>query len=159
MNNQQVNLMPKEAKIRQNFTFTVRDAETGEIKRITKYHNLVVTVGRSVIAQRLAGDNTNSLNVDFGELGSGVTAPANGDTTLETPTIRKATASATSASNKAFLSYFFLAAEAIGTHKEFGTFIDGTSTIGTGILLSRVTINITKSGTETLTIDVEYTVT
>ncbi len=152
-------VLEKEAQIMQNFTFTIRDAKTGKKKRVYKYHNLVVTVGRAVIAERLAGDNSNSLNLDFGELGTGVTAPDNGDTALETPTFRKATASATSSTNQSFISYFFTAAEVSGTFKEFGTFIDGTVTIGTGVLFSRVAINIIKTLSETLTIDVTYTVT
>lgn len=171
MHNKNVQLAPSEAQLGHNFTFTVRKAinckthggygicNCGPIKKVIKKHNLVVTVGRAVIAQRLAGDNTNSLNIDFGELGTGSTAPANGDTALETPTFRKATASATDATNQAFVSFFMTAAEAIGTHAEFGTFIDGTITIGTGVLFSRVLVSIIKAATETLTIDVTYTVT
>ena len=171
MHNQTVKLAPKQARIMQNFTFTTREAidcklhggygicRCGKIKRVIKKHNLVVAVGRAIIAQRLAGDNTSSLNIDFGELGSGSTPPDNGDTSLETPTFRKVTASGTDAANQAFLSFFFTAGEAIGTHAEFGTFVDGTITIGTGILFSRVAVNIIKSATETLTIDVTYTVT
>ena len=155
----QTNILEKLPKIRQNFTFTIRDAETGKIKRRYKYHNLVVSVGRANIADRLAGDNANSLNLDFGELGTGVTPPANGDTALETPVFRKAIASSTSASNQAFISYFFTAVEVSGTFKEFGTFIDGTITIGSGILFSHLAIDITKTLSETLTIDVTYTVT
>lgn len=158
MHNKKVQLTEREAQIRQNFVFTIRDAKTGKIKRTYKYHNLVVTVGRAIIAQRLAGDNTNSLNIDFGELGTGATPPANGDIALEAPTFRKVTASGTDASNQAFLSFFFTAAEAIGTHAEFGTFVDGTISIGSGILFSRVAVNIIKSATETLTIDVTYTI-
>ncbi|KKL49848.1 hypothetical protein LCGC14_2311400, partial [marine sediment metagenome] len=80
----QQTLEKSEFKIKQNFVFTIRDEKTGKIKRKYKYHNLVVTVGRQNIAQRLAADNSNSLNLDFGELGTGGTAPDNGDTALET---------------------------------------------------------------------------
>lgn len=155
----QQNILEKLPQIKQNFTFTIRDTKTGKIKRIYKYHNLVVTVGRAIIAQRLAGDNTSSLNLDFGELGTGITAPDNGDTALETPVFRKATSSSTDAANQAFISYFFTAPEVSGTFKEFGTFVDGTISFGSGVLFSRVVIDITKTISETLTIDVTYTVT
>lgn len=152
--------MQKEGmKIKGEMTFTIRDAKTDKIKRVIKLTNLVVTVGRAVIAERIAGTNTNSLNVDFGELGTGTTAPVNGDTALETPIFRKAISSFTSSSNQAFLSFFYTAGEVSGTLREFGTFIDGTITIGTGVLLSRVGVNIIKSASETLTIDVTYTIT
>jgi len=152
----QKTIKEKTKQLRGNFTCTIRDTKTNKIKRVYEYKNLVVTVGRAVIAERLAQINTNSLNIDFAELGTGTTAPANGDTALETPVFRKATSSATSATKQAFLSFFFTALEVSGTFREIATWIDGSITIGTGVMFSRVGVNITKSLSETLTIDVQY---
>lgn len=115
--------------------------------------NLVPTVGRSVLAARLAGTLTYSGTVNKVALGSGSTAPANGDTQLTTESYRNTILSATYASNIAYLTGFFTAAETNGTYAEVGLFIDGTGTVNTGQLFSHALASITKSAIQTLTID------
>lgn len=116
-------------------------------------HNLVPTVGRAVFAARLAGTTTYTGTVNKVALGSGSTAPANGDTQLTTETYRNTILSATYASNIAYLTGFFTAAETSGTYAEVGLFIDGTATANTGQLFSHALAAITKSSIQTLTID------
>lgn len=119
----------------------------------TEVHNLIPTVGRTVLSARLAGTTTYSGTVNYVALGSGSTAAANGDTQLTTESYRNAIASATYASQIAYLTGFFTAAETSGTYAEVGLFIDGTSTSNTGQLFSHALASITKTSIQTLTID------
>lgn len=138
--------------------FTIRDAETETIKCVYTYKNLIPTVGRQAIVQHLTvGSPGYALFINFTALGSNVAAPVNGNIQLGTEVFRKATASATFAQNQAFVTAFYTATEAVGTHREAGLFINGSASPNTGILFSHVNINITKTATETLTID--YTIT
>lgn len=148
----------EQVKITGHMRFTLRNAITGKIEKVIEKNNLVATVGRAVIAQRLAGTTTYSGTINYGALGSSTTAPANSDTQLGTEVFRKLVSSQAIASNIAYLSFFYAASEANGTHKEFGTFIDGTASANTGQLFTHVAINITKTSTQTLTIDATYTI-
>lgn len=135
-----------------------------ELNRICKttkevYNNLVPTVGRTMIANNLGNTSpTNVMYAKYIELGSGTNAPANGDTALQTSTYRNAVASRTNAANITYVTGFFNATETSGTYKEAGIFSDGTASAGTGILLSRVAINVTKTTSNTLTIDWTLTI-
>ena len=139
--------------------FTIRDEKTGKVKRVYEYKNLIPTVGRTAIANHLsdATPDIPNLRVNYSALGTNTTAPANGDTQLGTETFRKAIASETNSNNVAYFTAFYTAAEVSGTFREAALFINATATANSGTLFSRVAINITKSLTETLTID--YTVT
>lgn len=125
----------------------------------TIIENIVPTVGRTMIANNLT-DSTpdNSMLANYIALGSGTNTPANGDTTLQTETYRNAVASRTNASNVAYITGFFSAVETSGTYREAGIFCNGTGSANTGVLLSRVAINVTKSASETLTIDWTLTI-
>jgi len=140
--------------------FTIRDAVTGRIKRVQTYRNLLPTVGRAAIANHLtsATPSPAALRINKTALGTGVTAPANGDTQLQTETFRKDTASATNSNNVGFVTAFYTAPEVSGTFREAGLFINGTATVNSGTLFSRVAINITKTASETLTIDYTLTI-
>lgn len=122
--------------------------------------NIIPTVGRSTIAENMSSATpTNGVLVNKVELGSGTNVPANTDTALQTPVYRNNVASRTNANNVAYLTGFFAATEAVGTHKEAGLYVDGTTTLGDGVLMSRVAINIIKSSSETLTLDWTVTIT
>ena len=99
--------------------------------------NLVVDspgYGLDLIIQRLIGTLTYSLTVTHGEIGTGTTTPAATDTALETPTNRTPTAfSEDYGANTAVLQFYFPdLVLANTTYTEFGTFVDGSDTIGTG---------------------------
>lgn len=147
--------------IKGHWKFTIRDAKTGKIKRVQEYENLIPTVGRAQLAKALeaALAAIGEIEINFTSLGTGTTAPSNGDTTLETETFRKAVASLTSASNVLFVTAFYTAPEVTGTFREAGVHINGTGAVDSGILFSRVAINVTKSVSETLTIDYTITIT
>lgn len=120
-------------------------------------HNLVPTVGRAVLAQRLSGDTTYTGTINKCALGTGSTSPSNADTTLATESYRNNAASLADADNVAYITGFFTAVEVSGTFTEVGFFIDGTASANTGQLFSRALINVTKSGAQTLTIDATFT--
>jgi|CXWL01.1.fsa_nt_gi glucose/arabinose dehydrogenase len=123
--------------------------------------NLAPTVGRSVLAQRLAGTLTYTGTINYGAIGSSSTAPTNGDTQLGTEVYRQTTSSATYVNNIAYLSIFIAAGTATGTHYEGGLFIDGTGAANSGQLFSHVIFSpaITKSALNSLTLDVSITIT
>jgi len=123
--------------------------------------NIIPTAGRAVIARWIAGNNTYdaSNGANYGSLGDDNTTPANGDTILGNETYRKAISSPSFSSNVAYLSNFYTATEVTGTFEEAGWHIDGGAGVDTGQLLSHfLTTSITKSGTETLTIESQLTI-
>lgn len=152
------NKIKEKTCLKGHYRFTIRDSKTGKIKRVKEYFNLIPTVGRTLIANNLTSSSPdNDPRINYVALGTGTTAPANNDTTLETETYRNTVASETNANNVAYITGFFNATENDGTYKEVGLFADATGVADSGILFSRVAIDITKSNTETLTID--YTIT
>lgn len=126
-----------------------------------EFDNLIPTVGRSVIAQRLAGTTTYTGTINYIAVGTGNAAPANGDTTLDTETYRMAPSSQTYTNNIAYLSAFIPAGTATNTLYEGGMFIDGTGSADTGQLFSRVVFSpaIVKGALNSLSLDITITVT
>lgn len=142
-------------KVKGHVKITVRN-EDGSIAQVQEVDNTVVTVGRAVIANAMWNPSA-APRVTYVELGTGTNAPAAGDTALQTPTYRNALASGNNVSNVVSLTGFFSLTETSGTFREAGLFIAGSLTIGTGTLLSRVAINITKSTIQTMTVEWEIT--
>lgn len=123
-------------------------------------NNLVTTVGRSVLAQRLAGTTTYTGIINYGALGSSATAVANGDTQLGTEVFRKTVASASYTTNVAFIDFFYTKADTNGTYQEFGTFIDGTGSANSGqIFTHALTGGWVKTSSESMTVSCQYTIT
>lgn len=150
------NKLQSEMEFVANVTATLRDAKTGKIKKIVRAHNKIPTVGLAGIISQMteAVPTPTSIRITYGEAGTGSTAPAAGDTATETPLNRVAVASISPSSTTAYITLFFGTTEANGALREatlwFGS---ATSTIGTGTLLSRVAISITKTSSDTLTLD------
>lgn len=135
----------------------------GRNYRIHHVKNIIPTVSRQQICKALGGFITSEADIKIShqELGTGTTAPANGDTGLETPTgaTRAAISSLGYASNQLNLTAFWAAAGATGTWREFGSFMNGTMVSNSGVLFNRVAINITIAVSESLTIDGTITIT
>ena len=129
----------------------IRDALTNKIKRVYITQNTIQLAGRNVIARRLANNTTYTGILNYGAL----------LTTGPTETYRKLTASATydDAVAKAYVTWFFTAAEVSGTFVQWRNYIDGTADSGSGQEWSRVDVNWVKSNTETLTVDCIYQIT
>src|SRR5580692_10773250 len=103
--------------------------------------NLIVdssNYGIDILVQYLLsaynGSNPFPLGIAWGELGTGATTPTLGDTALTTPTNRATVAyAADNGFNTAQLQFFFPdAVLANEDYYECGSFIGGTSTIGSG---------------------------
>lgn len=132
----------------------------GKVDRVIQEvvtHNIIPTASRAQICKILSGGCTLIAETKIGhaEMGTGTTAPANGDTGLETPTgtTRAVISSASYSSNVLNLTSFWSAGGATGTWREYGTFINGTMVSNSGTLFNRVAINITISPSQSLTID------
>lgn len=122
--------------------------------------NIVVTNGRSVIAERLANDTTYTGIINYGILGTGTTPVSNSDTTLETEVFRKVVASQATTTSTAFIDFFISKTDWDGTAEEFGTVIDGTASVDTGQLFTHaLTGGWVKSATESMTIATQYDIT
>ncbi|MFA6006922.1 MAG: hypothetical protein WC764_04345 [Candidatus Paceibacterota bacterium] len=124
------------------------------------FSNLIPTVGRSVLAQRLANTTTYTGIVNYAALGSGTTAPNNSDTQLGTESYRKTIDSQTYTNNVAYLSVFIPAGTATATHYEAGLFIDGAAGANTGQIFSRVLFSppVAKTALVSLTLDISLTI-
>jgi hypothetical protein len=132
-------------------------------------HNLIVdssNYGIDILVQYLISAYIGSLNfplgIAWGEIGTGSTTPANGDTALTTPTNRAPVSYAfDNGFNTASLQFFFPDASlANGTYYECGSFIGGSSTIGTGNMFNHALFGTPYSksaGTDTtLEIDISF---
>ena len=123
------------------------------------FENLVPTTARTMIANNLTSASpTHTMKITHCALGTSSTSPANSDTQLGTETYRNAIASITNASNVAYATGFFTALEVTGTFAEAGIFSNGTGTANSGVLLSHVALSVSKSNTETLTLDWTLTI-
>ncbi len=108
--------------------------------------NLLPTVGRAAVAMHItnAVPSPTALRANYVAVGTNTTAPANADTQLGTETYRNTTASATNSSNIGYITGFFG--------------LGATGSANSGTLLSHSAINITKSTSNTLTIDWTLTI-
>ena len=138
---------------------TIRDAKTGKIKRTYQYKNLNPTALFTMIANNLTSPNPdNSMRVNYGAVGTGTNVPALANTTLQTELERTNIASLSNVGPIAYITAFFNENQGNGVLREAGLFANGTGTANTGVLVSRVNINITKTVTESLTLDWTITI-
>ena len=140
-----------------------RHSITGELIEESGWKNNLIMLsadrGFDLILDRLAGTNTYTLNVTHGDIGTGSTTPAVTDTTLTTPSVRASLSGSTISGGTVSLQFLFTdAALANGTYYEFGTFIDGTSTISTGRIFNHAlfTSALVKTTLQDITIQVDF---
>lgn len=133
--------------------------KTGEIER-TLVKNMVVNTGKYAIADALRGTTANNRGIiTYCAVGTGSTAPAAGNTKLETELFRKLISVRSFATNVATFQTFFTTSEANGTLREAGLFGDDASgTADSGVLFCRTEINRTKTSGDTLTLSWSLTI-
>lgn len=135
--------------------------EKGLIKEYYS-HNLVVNVGKNVFSDILAnGDlSTNTGQITYLAVGTGLSSPATTDTQLETEIDRTVPEAPTPTvvNNVVTFDFFFAAPDAIGTLKEVGAFIDGTGVANSGVLFDRAQIDIEKTPLTSLLVQLVVTV-
>lgn len=136
-------------------------------KMETRQHNLVVysaNCGYDLLVQWLLSAYNGSfaypLGISWGEIGTGSAQPTNADLALNAPTNRAPVAYAQdSGYNEAVLQFFFPdAVLANQTYYEFGTFVGGNSSIGTGQMFNHALFTTPyskSSGTDT-TCEVDF---
>ena len=138
------------------WSFIIKDTVTWIERKIHAF-NVIPTVAKTAFAAQISGDNTKDIGDNlYVAIGSNATAPVVADTQLGTEVTRKAASSTTFSGAIGYVSTFFAAWEATGTHREFGLFWNGNAstcsvTANTWILFSHVAASITVGATETLT--------
>lgn len=122
-------------------TISVFDRD-GNLKEAKKVPNLVVTVGKTYIASRMAGTAQSVMNTMA--IGTGTGTPAVGDTALGTSAGRVATSSFTASTNTVTATATFPAGTGTGAITEAGIFNPTTagSTDGTNSMLCRTTFPV-----------------
>jgi hypothetical protein len=118
--------------------------------------------GLDLIIQRLVGLNTYSGNILWIEIGTGSTTPTVNDTALTTPTVRLPISyqedyATTDAIVQAYVTDANLAN---ATYYEVGSFVDGTSSIGSGQIFNHALLSptYTKVAGQDTTIQIDITV-
>ena len=126
--------------------------EFGNVKDSFKIHNLVVTVGKNVIAQRLSGSGNVMSHMG---VGTGTTSPVAANTALETQLVRVALTSTNVATNVVTYSATFGAGTGTGAITEAGLFDASTA----GNMLARTTFSVVNKGAnDSLTISWNITI-
>lgn len=119
----------------------------GKVKDKRVLKNLVVDTGREFIAQRLLDDTAAVMS--HMALGTGTTAAAAADTTLETENVRVALNTPTRDTTKAVYVASFPAGSGVGALTEAGIFNAATD----GTMLSRTVFGVlTKSATDNMSV-------
>ena len=126
--------------------------KNGNVKQHYTDHNLVVDAGIALILDTLVNDKAH--HPTHLALGTGTTAAANTDTSLEAEAYRKAITSATITGNSAKFAAFIGFADYAGTISELGLFADASDVAGSGTLFSRFIPKtaITKTSADALVI-------
>jgi hypothetical protein len=116
--------------------------------------------GLDLLIQQLVGINNFSLALNYGEIGTGNTAPTIGDTALTAPTNRAFVGFQQDyGCTDAILQFMFSDSQlANATYYEFGVFAGGTSTIGSGQLFNHALFATpyTKVAGQDTTVEVDF---
>jgi len=137
--------------------------DNGLILHETYKENIIVTVGRAVMAERLSGGTTYSGEINYGSVGIGASpTPTNGDTQLINEQFRKLVESQSFSDNISYIDFFFEKADfdtdVIGIITEFGNFIDGSASADSGQMWSYIaTGGWTKDSNTSLFVSCQYT--
>ncbi|MEM2759880.1 MAG: hypothetical protein QXU32_00035 [Nitrososphaerales archaeon] len=130
--------------------------EFGNVKDYRQFDNLVVNTGFEEVA-KLAFATGSSTKFDFIAVGSGSTAPAAGDTALQTQVGNRkqdSTPTYNSGTKKVTIDVTFNAGESTGTIRESGLFNASTG----GQMFARQTFSdINKGASDSLTVTWEIT--
>lgn len=135
--------------------------ELGRLTTVKTYSfkNRVVLGARTMQAGRLIGVTTYTGIVNYGALGTGSTAVTDADSVLDTEVKRKQVASTAQTNDQVSIDFYYSKSDTNGTYQEFGLFIDGTSTVDTGLMFNRaLTGGWTKSSLESMTVSIQINI-
>lgn len=147
-------------KVKGEIVLEFCNVKTGKVRRYV-YRNMFVTYGKNAIAQRFAGNDVGQIT--HCALGTGTTAPALGDTALETEIARKEISVRSYLNNVFTGQTYFTTQEANGTLREAGLFGVGVGRVaslvsGSGQLFARAAMNRVKTSNDTLTLSWTITI-
>ena len=129
--------------------------ETGDVKQTVETTNLITTAGRNAIVERLDSSPATAAPSHMA-IGTGTTAAAAGDTTLQTELDRNALTSNTSSANVLTMVGDWAAGDGTGAITEAGVL----NAASNGTLYSRAVFTvINKAAGDTLQITWTYTLT
>lgn len=139
--------------------------DEGYIRTDSVQRNLLMqspNYGLDIIVQRLVGINTYSLNILFGEIGTGTTTPTVSDTALTAPTNRASVGAVQDyGTTDAILTFFYSDSQLANlTYGEFGTFVDGTAVIGSGQIFNHALLspNYAKASGQDTQVQVDFNI-
>ena len=135
--------------------------EDGKLKEVIKEHNIVVTLGKTLICDLLNG-TSGVTGLNYFALGIGATTEALADTTLDTEVYRDTFTQTTVTSNNINIKYFLSSSDANGNElTEAALFGDNaTGATDSGTLFARVTHSgITKTSSVAVTYSWDITFT
>ncbi len=133
-------------------TLTLRDLAGNETVIVVA--NLIVDVGRGAIASALTGSATSYPN--YLGFGTGTTAVASGQTALVTPVNASWKAIGAKTLYSAYIASFdttYGTSEANGSYTEIGIFAGASASYFSGTLFARALASITKTSTQSLTVN------
>lgn len=142
----------------------LRDVKTGKIKWIGQWvDNLIPIVGLRAAARRYANvaSVANEGAATYGAVGTGSTTPVISDTQMESELERSLTAIRTESNQVAHIETFFSETEANGTITKFALFgEDASAAADSGTMMEYAVFasSFTKTSNETLTIEIDITV-
>lgn len=119
------------------------DVKTGKKTIDSVTENMIMqgtNTGLDLIIQRLVGTNAYSLNINYGEIGTGNTAVALSDVGNAIPFARSGVVFSQDFANQEAVLQFFFPDGALTnqTYYEFATFIDGSGSLGSGQIFNHV---------------------
>jgi hypothetical protein len=137
-----------------NVRILLKDAD-GNVKRDETLHNLITSAGRNAIVSRLASSPGSAVPTHMA-IGTGTTAAAAGDTTMETELDRNALTSNTASTNVLTMVGDWAAGDGTGAITEAGVL----SASSGGTLFARAVFSvINKAAGDTLEITWTFTLT
>lgn len=120
----------------------------GNIKERLDVHNLVVTVGKGIIASRLVGTAANTIS--YMAVGSGTTTTDVSQTALTTEITRVAISSGTATGNVVTYVATFAPGVGTGSINECGLFNSATPGAANSMLARSTSVVLTKGASDTL---------
>ena len=136
----------------------LRGAPQGIISSEVAFENITPDIGFQAITKILSGNgvSVDELEVMVHAFGSDGTDPDPSDTALGNETTRKLVSSKSYSGPSAFYTVFYDLSEGNGTHAEMGLFCNADdATPDDGTLWDHSLISITKTDSQSLTIDYE----
>lgn len=146
--------MRQQINLTANVHISIIDAETGELLREQRHHNLVVDAGLDLLRDFLDGDAPAAIT-HFG-YGTGTAAVTAGDTALDTQTARPAITSKTGTVSKQWQATYFLTSTTGNgnTYGEVGLFNAATG----GTMFARVKLSPVIVKTSSIAVNFVWTI-